>query len=49
MLADTFAALQPADRAIVAAVFTYLDGLAKPTGSFGQLDSLAITLATRTG
>lgn len=49
MLAETLAALKPADRAIVADVTTYLDNLTKPPGSLGRLEALAVTLASQTG
>lgn len=49
MLAETLAALKPADRAIVADVTTHLDNLTKPPGSLGRLEALAVTLASQTG
>lgn len=48
-LSDTLAAIQPADRAIAASVSAHLDSLTKPPGSLGQLEALAVTLATQTG
>ncbi|TFH87947.1 nicotinate-nucleotide--dimethylbenzimidazole phosphoribosyltransferase [Billgrantia azerbaijanica] len=49
MLTDTLAALKPADPTIAATVTAHLDNLTKPTGSLGQLETLAVTLATQTG
>ena len=49
MLADTLAAIQPADYTLAAAVSAHLDNLTKPTGSLGRLETLAVALATQTG
>nr|WP_298410708.1 nicotinate-nucleotide--dimethylbenzimidazole phosphoribosyltransferase [uncultured Halomonas sp.] len=49
MLADTLAALKPADRTLATTVTSHLNNLTKPPGSLGQLESLAVALAVQTG
>ncbi|NAW35551.1 nicotinate-nucleotide--dimethylbenzimidazole phosphoribosyltransferase [Halomonas alimentaria] len=49
MLADTLAALTPADHAAGHRMALHLDNLTKPPGSLGRLETLAVTLAAISG
>ncbi|MCG6659288.1 nicotinate-nucleotide--dimethylbenzimidazole phosphoribosyltransferase [Halomonas campisalis] len=49
MLIETIARLRPVDKSIVPQVVDHLNRLTKPPGSLGQLESLAVNLATVTG